>query len=200
MVDKMIQATDLKAGTTFELSGKPYKVQKYTHTKIGRGGANVKVSVRNLANGNLEEKTFGSDEKFEEITTSKRSLQFLYKDGTSATFMDPKSYEQVEIPAKTLGDELSYINEGQEVNVLFWSPSTGSGQASTLEALSVEIPPKVTLKVTDTPPGVKGNSATNIYKPAKLENELQVKVPLFIKAGDKIVVDTRTGEYVERAK
>lgn len=202
----MIEATDLKAGKTFVLDGKPYKVLKYTHTKLGRGGANVKVSVRNLTTGNLDEKIFKSDHKVEEISTIRKPLQFLYSDGSSVTFMDPKTYEQIEIPVKTLGEELSYIKEGQEVDVLFWSFGGASakggqaGQASAMEALSVEIPPKVTLKVEETAPGVKGDSATNVYKQAVLENGLQLKVPLFIKVGDKVRVDTRTGEYVERAK
>jgi elongation factor P len=186
----MIQASDLKAGTTFELNGKPYKVYKYTHTKIGRGGANVKVRVRNLATGGLEEKTFGSGEKVEDITTVKKPMQFLYADGNSATFIDAKTYEQVEIPMSLIESEISYIKEGEDATVLFWGD----------KPISVEIPPKVKLVVSETPPGVKGDSATNMYKPAKLENDLQIKVPLFINPGDKIVVDTRTGEYVERDK
>lgn len=186
----MIQATDLKGGMTFEIDGKPYKVLKYTHTKLGRGGANVKVSVRNLANGNLEEKTFGSDHKFAEIKTVKRELQYLYRDQGSAFFMDPKTFDQIELPLETIVAELSFVKEGQKVNIVFWED----------KALSIEIPPKVTLVVVETTPGVKGNSATNIYKPAKLENGLNIKVPLFINQNDKIVVDTRTGEYAERAK
>lgn len=186
----MIQVTDLKAGTTFELKGKPYKVYKYTHTKLGRGGANVKVSVRNLETGALEEKTFGSDEKVEEISTVKKTLQFLYKSEDSATFMDTKTYEQIEIPAKIIENELAFIKDGQSVSLLFWED----------EVLSVDIAPKVELEITETAPGVKGNSATNVYKSAKLENGMELKVPLFIKNGDRVIVDTRTGEYVERAK
>jgi elongation factor P len=184
----MISAKELKNGTTFLLGGKPYQVIKYTHTKIGRGGANVKVSVRNLQNGNLSEKTFVSSGKFDEITTKKSKMQFLYADADYATFMDERTYEQVEVPVVVLGDQLKFINDGDNVNVLFWDEN----------ALSVEIPPKVILEVTDTNPGVKGNSATNIYKPATLSNGLEVKVPLFIKKGDKVRVDTRTSEYVER--
>ncbi|MEJ2347685.1 MAG: elongation factor P [Patescibacteria group bacterium] len=185
----MIDATGLKNGTTFLLSGTPYRVVKYAHQKIGRGGANVKLSVRNLKTGALEEKTMNSSSKVEEINTLKRNLQFLFKDASTATFMDPNTFEQVEIPVDLAKTELNFIKEGDTADVLFWEEAP----------LSVEIPPKVTLKVTDTVPGVKGNSATNLYKPATLENGLKLRVPLFIKEGDKIRVDTKSGEYVERA-
>jgi len=184
----MIEATNLKNGTTFLLSGTPYRVTKYTHQKIGRGGATVKLSVRNLKTGALEEKAFNSSFKVEDISTLKRSLQFLFKDAINATFMDPKTFEQVEIPVNLAETELSFIQEGGTADVLFWEETP----------LSVEIAPKVNLKVTDTAPGVKGNSATNLYKPATLENGLELKVPLFIKKGDKIRVDTKSKEYVER--
>lgn len=196
----MIQATDLKAGVTFQLDGKPYKVLKYTHSKLGRGGANVVVSIRNLETGDLRDMTFKSSHKVEEISTTKKQLQYLYSNASSAVFMDPSSYEQVEIPKIVVGDDLAYIKEGGNCDILFWSPSTGSGQASEDIPLSVELPPKVKLKVMETSPGVRGNTASNAYKPAKLENGVEVKVPLFINEGETIIVDTRTGEYVERAR
>ena len=190
----MISATKLKNGISFEIEGKPYQVVKYAHNKVGRGGATVRVSLRNLKTGNLEEHTYNSTNKFEEISTQKRKLQYLYNDGTVASFMDPRTYEQIEIDLTILGDSILFIKEGAEADVLFWDPSASSGQV----ALSVDIPAKVTLEVLDTAPGVKGNSATNIYKPAKLENGLSIKVPLFIKIGEKIRVDTRTSAYIER--
>jgi len=186
----MLQATDLKAGVTFQIDGKPYKVLKYFHQKLGRGGVTVRITVKNLATGRQGEKSFNSDHKVEEISTVKKLLQFLYQDGESAVFMNLKSYEQIEIPTPIIEEELRYIKGGENVGVLFWDE----------KALSVEIPLKVTLGVVDTPPGVKGDSATNIYKQAKLENGLTLKVPLFVKRGDSIVVDTRTGKYMERAK
>lgn len=186
----MIEATNLKAGKTFLMDGKPYRVVKYTHTKIARGGGSVKLSVRNLQNGKLEGKNINSNAKVDEITTVKKPLQFLYKDANNAFFMDGESYEQVEIPLSIIKNELPFINEGESVNVLFWDE----------KPLSVDIPPKVALSVKDTVPGVKGDSATNIFKPATLENGLKIKVPLFIKIGDKIRVDTRSGDYVERVK
>lgn len=185
----MITATDLKNGTTFLSDGKPFKVVKYTHTKMGRGGATVRVSARNLETGDLSEKSFDAGNKVDEITTSKKRMQYLYNDGENASFMDPGNYNQIEVDLKVLGDTISFIKEGSEVDVLFWED----------RALSIDIAPKVVLEVTDTDPGVKGNSASNVYKSAVLENGLQVKVPLFIKIGDKVRVDTRTSEYIERA-
>ncbi len=186
----MISSTDLKNGTTFLSDGKPYKVVKYSHIKIGRGGATVKVTVRNLETGSVEDKTFSSNVKVEDISTVKKRLQFLYVDEDSVVFMDPGSYEQVEIAVSIVENELLFIKEGEKVDVLFWDD----------KALSVDISPKVELEVVDTDPGVKGNSASNVYKQAKLENGLSIKVPLFIENGDKIRIDTRTSEYVERAK
>ena len=186
----MINSTDLKNGTTFLSNNKPYKVIKYTFIKMGRGGATVRVQARNLESGSIEEKTYSSNVKVDEVNTFKRKLQFLYSDGTNVTFMDPKSYEQVELNREMVKEELPYIKEGEEVTLLFWDE----------KPLSIEIPTKIVLKIVDTPPGVKGNSASNMYKPAKLENGLEVKVPLFIGNGEEVVVDTRTGDYVERAK
>lgn len=186
----MIEATDLKNGTTFLSNGKPYKVIKYTLIKIGRGGAIVRVNARNLLTGAIEDKTFSSNIKVEEVITVKKKLQFLFQDQKMAVFIEPKTFEQIEIPINVIKEELPYIKEGENVTILFWED----------RPLSVEIPPKVVLEVKDAPPGVKGDSATNIYKQATLENGLKIKVPLFVNKGERIVVDTRTGEYVERAK
>lgn len=181
-------ATQLRNNTNFLMDGEPYRVVKYAHQKIGRGGATVKVSARNLQTGNLEDKTFQSTTKFEAISTIKRPLQYLYNDNQNAVFMDGETYEQIEIDTEVLGSDLAYLKEGSNVDVLFWDE----------KPLSVDLPPKVNLEVAETAPGVKGNSASNMYKSATLENGLSVKVPLFIKTGDKVRVDTRTGEYIER--
>lgn len=186
----MIAATDLKAGETFLLEGKPYQVIKYTLIKMGRGGAVVKVHVRNVETGSVEDKSFSSNISFPEVNTYKRKLQYLYKDATSAVFMDAKTYDQVEIPLSILGDSVLFLKEGNDVDVLFWDE----------RPLSVSLTPNVVMTVAQTDPGVKGNSAINIYKPAVLDNGMQIKVPLFIKQGEKIKVDTRTGEYIERVK
>lgn len=186
----MLAATDLKNGTTFIHNSKPYKVEKYTHTKIGRGGASIRVSVRNLETGDVAEFTFGSTDKFEDLTTKKRNLQFLYADDNAAMFMDNSTFEQVELPASLVKIQLAFLKEGENVDVLFAND----------KPVSVELPPKVKIKIAETAPGVKGNSASNMYKSATLENGMSVRVPLFIKTGELVVVDTRTGEYIERAK
>lgn len=184
----MITATSLKNGTTFLYENTPYKVLKYFHQKIARGGGTIKLTLRNLKTGEKQEKVFNSSVKVEEIATVKKPMQFLYKDGETATFMDPDTFEQKEIPISAIEEEIPYLKEGQNADIIFWNN----------EALSIDIPPKVTLRVEQTDPGVKGNSATNIYKPATLDNGMSIKVPLFIKTGDKIRVDTRVDEYVER--
>ena len=190
----MINVTDLRAGVTFLLNGAPYVVLKYTHNKIGRGSANVRIEMRNLRTGSVEERTFMSSAKVDSAPTIKRPMQYLYSDESSAVFMNPTTFEQAEISKSIVGQELKFLQVGKTVDILFW----GEGSAS--QALSVLLPPKLTLKVTHADPGVKGNSATNVWKQIMLENGMQIKAPLFIRPGDLIVVDTRTGEYVERAK
>ena len=186
----MINSTDLKNGVTFLHHDQPYKVIEYSLIKMGRGGATVKLRVRNMENGSVEPVSMSSNVKVDEVVTSKKRLQYLFKDGSTATFMDPLSFEQVEIPNSVIENELPFIKEGDNVDVLFWND----------KALSVDISPKVVLEVVETDPGVKGNTVSNLYKPAKLENGISIKVPLFINAGEKIKVDTRTSTYIERAK
>ncbi len=184
----MIQATNLKNGKTFLYKDRPFKVIRYSFQKLGRGGATVKLYVKDLESGALEDMSFSSNIKLDEVVMSKRSLQYLYKDSQKAYFMDPGTFDQLEMDLKIVGSDIDFIKEGGLVNILFWEE----------KPLSVELPPKIVLKVKETVPGVKGNSATNIYKPATLENGVVLKVPLFIKEGEKIKVDTRTGQYVER--
>ncbi len=187
---RMIAATDLKNGVTFLRNDKPYKVIKYSLMKVGRGGATVRLDVRNLETGANEHISYSSNIKVDEVSTQKRRLQYLYNDGVTASFMDPQSFDQVEIPVSVIEAELPYIKEGDSADILFWED----------KPLSIDIAPKVVLTVTKTDPGVKGNSVSNIYKPATLENGLQIKVPLFINEGEKIRVDTRSGSYIERAQ
>lgn len=186
----MISATELRAGRTFQEDGQPYLVLKYEHTKMGRGTANIKVKVKNLKTGSVTEKTFISGARVEEILTQKKKLQYLYSDQSSYYFIEPKSFEQFTIPVKLLREQVDFLKEGIEVNILFVEE----------EPVSVELAPKMKFKIKETGPGVKGNSATNIFKPATLDNGMKIKVPLFIKTGEKIWVDTRTGEYVERVR
>lgn len=186
----MIASTQLRNGTTFMRNDQPHQVIEYALIKMGRGGATVKITARNLITGAVINDSYSSNIKVEEVTTRKQKLQYLYNDGANAAFMDPSTYEQVEIPTKVIETELKFIKEGENVDVLFWEN----------QVLSIDLQPKVTLTVTETDPGVKGNSASNVYKDATLENGLQTRVPLFINKGEKIRVDTRTGQYVERAK
>ena len=190
----MINVTDLRAGTTFQMNGVVYQVLKYSHNKVGRGSANVRIEMRNLKTGAVEERTFMSGAKVDPAPTVKRPMQYLYSDEASAVFMNPTTFEQAEISKSIVGTELKFLQEGKIVDILF----LGEGSAS--QALSILLPPKLKFLVTQADPGAKGNSATNVWKQIVLENGMQVKAPLFIKPGDSVVVDTRTGEYVERAK
>lgn len=185
----MITVTDLRAGTIFEESGNLYQVLSYEHIKMGRGSANIKVKVKNIKSGSTTEKSFINGAKVADVQVQKKDLQYLYKDSDYAYFMDPLSFEQYSIPLKTVGSDFYYLKEGESYNISFL------GQ----EALSINLAPKMVFIVTETAPGVKGNSATNVFKDALLENGLTVKVPLFIKDGDKVRVDTRTGAYTEKA-
>jgi elongation factor P len=184
----MISVNDLRAGTTFEENGEIYKVLNFEHIKMGRGSANIKVKVINLRSGATTEKGFTNGAMVQDISLIKKDYQYLYKDGESAYFMDPVSFDQKTVPLKNLlGKE--FLKEGETVTLQFFGD----------EPLDLILPPKVTLKVADTPPGVRGNSASNMYKDATLENGITTRVPLFINIGDSIVIDTRDGSYTKRA-
>lgn len=184
----MIPVTNLRAGTVFEDNGELFLVLKYEHIKMGRGSANIKVKVRNLRTGSLTEKSFISGAKVIPVALDKKELQFLYKDDNSCHFMDPKSFNQLPIPLKNL-PEHEFLKEGISYQVNFY----GS------EPLSIILPPKMEFMVTETGPSIRGNSASNIYKDSILENGMKVRVPLFIKIGDKIFIDTKTHTYHEKS-
>ncbi|MDP3988110.1 MAG: elongation factor P [Candidatus Levybacteria bacterium] len=184
----MISVTDLRSGTIFEDQGQILEVLSYQHIKMGRGSANIKVKVRNVKSGATTEKSFINGAKVNNLQIQKREIQFLYKDAEFLYFMDPASFEQSQLPLKNFPEHV-FLKEGQNFSISFLKD----------EPLSINIPPKMDLVVVETGPGVKGNSATNIYKDAILENGLKTKVPLFIKVGDRVRVDTRTGEYSEKA-
>ena len=186
----MISVTELRAGRTFRFENEPYQVLEYRHTKLGRGTANIRVKVQNLRSGAIVEKTFISGAKVEPIETEVKFLQYLYQEGDNFYFMEPKTFEQFSLSRAALGPKAKFLQEGKEIKVLFWEK----------KPLMVELPNSLVFKVIQAPPGVKGNSATASYKPVTLDNHLVVKVPLFIKVGDKIKVDTRTGEYIGRVK
>jgi len=185
----MISVTQLRNGATFENKGQPYRVVKYEHTHLSRGAGTIKVKARNLRTGSVVNLTYKSGAMVEEIGVERRVLQYLYRDKEDLVFMEPTSFDQVSVAAQILGPQAHFLKEGEEIGVFFWDK----------EALDVDLPAKVTLKIIEAAPGIKGDSAANMYKTATLENGLTIKVPLFVKTGELIRVDTRTGEYVERA-
>ncbi|MGH7246137.1 MAG: elongation factor P [Candidatus Levyibacteriota bacterium] len=184
----MLVVSELRPGTIYEEDGNLLQVMTYEHIKLGRGSANIKVKVKNLRTGSIVEKSFINGAKVADVLVLKKELQYLYKDDDSAYFMHPETFEQISVPLKIL-PEAVFLKEGEVYPVSFLRD----------EPLAVVIPPKVDLKVVDTAPGIKGNSATNVFKDAVLENGFKTKVPLFINIHDKIRVDTRTGAYSERA-
>ncbi len=186
----MIVVQDIRNGTAFLLDGQPYMGLKYEHVKMGRGSATIRIKMQNLLTGATTEKSFINSARVEEINTARRPMQYLFGDKTAYTFMDPKDYEQVEVPLAIVGEQGAYLKEGVLVNILMWDE----------RPLWIELPPKMDFKVVETDPGIKGNSAANMYKSAKLDNGMTVRVPLFIEEGEEIVVDTRNGDYVERLK
>lgn len=185
----MISVTDLKAGTVFEDQGQIFQVLSYEHIKLGRGSATIKVKVKNVKTGSTTEKGFINGAKVNDIQIPKRQLQYLYKDSDSAYFMDPLTFEQIPVSLEKIEYEHQFLKEGDTYTVSFLKE----------EPLTINLPPKMDLEVAETEPGVKGNSATNIFKDAILENGLKTKVPLFIKVGDKVRIDTRTHSYTEKA-
>ena len=184
----MIEVTQLRAGTIFEESGNLFIVLSYEHIKMGRGSANIKVKVKNIRQGSITEKGFTNGARVNNVSVFKRDVQYLYKDGELAYFMDPSSFEQISVPLTLIGEDSVYLKEGESYNI------------STLdqEVLALNLPPKMEFTIAEADPGVKGNTASNIYKDAVLDNGLSVRVPLFIKAGDKVRIDTRTREYSQK--
>ncbi len=185
----MISVTKLRNGVTFEYNGTPYKVTEYKHTHLSRGGGTIKVKVRDLSSGKLNSLTFKSGESVQEIEVTRKQLQYLYSDDDNLYFMDPDTFEQIEIPTQIIGKSKVFLKEGENAWVLFWED----------KALDLDLPPKITMEVIECAPGEKGNSASNVYKDAVVEGGLRIRVPLFINVGDKVRVDTRDGSYVERA-
>lgn len=185
----MISVTELRAGTTYREDGQLLIVLSYEHIKMGRGSASIKVKVKNLSNGSSVEKSYINGARVQDVMVLKKEMQYLYKDDDFAYFMNPQTYEQVQIQLKKI-DGFQYLKEGDSYPVSFLEG----------EPLSVLLPPKVVFKVVETGPAVKGNSATNVFKDAILENDIKTKVPLFINAGESVRIDTRTGAYTEKAQ
>ena len=186
----MISTNQFRNGNHIDVEGTIFKILEFQHVKPGKGGAFVRTKLRRASDGNVIDRTFRAGEKFRAVRTEVRRMQFLYKDGTDAHFMDAESYEQLTIPESTLAGPLRWMKESEEVEVLYIDASPAD----------VQLPSAIDLEVTQTEPGLRGDTASGGgNKPATLETGARIQVPLFINIGDVVRVDTRSGEYVSRA-
>ncbi|MFA6492807.1 MAG: elongation factor P [Patescibacteria group bacterium] len=184
----MYTINDLKIGTKIIYNGQPHQVIFTEHSKVGRGGGILRTKIKNLSSDAVIDKTFAGAEKIEEAELDTRKAQYLYKDAENFYFMNLENFEQFPIKASQLGKMANFLKESAEIDILYFKD----------DPLNIQLPIKISLEITYTEPGFKGNTASTITKPATLETGAQINVPLFIKEGDKIIIDTRTGEYVER--
>jgi elongation factor P len=184
----MISSNDFRTGTTIELDGQVWRVVEFLHVKPGKGSAFVRTKLKSVQNGNVVEKTFRAGESVQQAILEKSNLQHTYVESGDYVFMDMTSFEETRLSAKQIGKGAKYLKEGMEVNVIFHNG----------KVLEVELPISITLKVTETDPGVKGDTASGGTKPAILETGAQVMVPLFISVGEMIKVDTRNDSYLGR--
>jgi elongation factor P len=185
----MLGLSEIKAGKNILWEGAPYVVLSAEHSKTGRAGAVLRTKLKNLLNGSVLEKTFNGSDKADEADMSKTKAQYLYKEGDEYFFMDNTSYEQFSLSKETIGNAPAYLLEGTEVSVLNFNEIP----------VNIELPIKVTLVVTEAPPGIKGDTAGTGGKVVTLETGLKVSAPLFINEGDKLIINTEKGEYVSRA-
>ncbi len=186
----MISTAEFRNGAKIEINVDPYLIVEFQHVKPGKGGAFVRTKLKNMKTGNLLEKTFRSGERFNEPDLSEQAMQFLYRQEEAFHFMNTKTYEQLFLTGEQIGSAKDFLKEEMVVNILFYQG----------KPLNVDLPLFVTLKIVETPPGVKGDTATGGTKMATLETGGSVKVPLYIEEGTKIKIDTRTASYVERVK
>ena len=185
----MVTAGDFRNGVTFEMDGNVYSIIEFQHVKRGKGAAFVRTKIRNVISGAVTEKTFNPNDKFPTAFIERKDMEYLYNDGDLYYFMDNETYEQTPISPSILGDNFKFVKENMVCKVLSYKGNV----------FGVEPPNFVELQVTQTDPGFKGDTATNATKPATLETGAEIKVPLFIDEGEMIRIDTRTGEYMERA-
>ncbi len=185
----MISTNQLKSGNHIEVDGTVFKVLEFQHVNPGKGAAFVRTKLRRASDGNVIDRTFRAGEKFRSIRTEVRRMQFLYSDGQDAHFMDSGSYEQLEVPQSQLEEELRWIKPNDEIELLYIDDQAGG----------VQLPSSVDLEVTETEPGLRGDTASGGgSKPATLETGAGIQVPLFVNVGDRVKVDTRTGKYMSR--
>lgn len=187
---QIVDTSDFRPGLKIKWENGMWTILECSHHKMGRGGAIVRAKLRNLETGNSQDQSFKSGERFERIIFDERPAQYQYKDGDRYVFMDLESYDQVYLDTETLGDIVKYLVDDLEVDFDVYEE----------RIMGIELPNSVTMQVTDTPPGFKGDTASGGGKPATTETGLVVSVPFFVENGEMIVVDTRTGEYLERAK
>ena len=185
----MITAGDFRNGVTFDMDGQVYQVVEFQHVKPGKGAAFVRTKFKNVITGAVVEKSFNPTDKFENAYVERKEYEYLYNDGELYYFMDTETYEQLPLNADKLGDNFKFVKENDVVKIMSYKGNV----------FGVEPPLFVELEVVDTEPGVRGDTATNVTKPATLETGAVIKVPIFINQGEKIRIDTRTGEYMERA-
>ena len=186
----MISAGDFRNGITFEMDGQVLQVVEFQHVKPGKGAAFVRVKMKNVITGGITERTFNPTDKFENAFIERRDMEYLYQDGDLYYFMDNETYEQTPIARDVLGDGFAFVKENMVCKVLSYKGGV----------FGLEPPTFVELLITETEPGFRGDTATNVLKPATVETGAVVRVPLFIDNGERIRIDTRTGEYMERAK
>ena len=186
----LISTNQFRNGSHIEIDGSVYKILEFQHVKPGKGGAFVRTKVRRIGDGSVIDKTFRAGEKFRPVHTESRKMQYLYDSGEAAVFMDTRDYEQLELPRALAGDAMRWMRPNDEVDVLFIDD----------RPTDVGVPTAVEMKVVQTEPGIKGDTASGGgNKPATLESGVTVQVPLFVEEGDSVRVDTRSGEYVSRA-
>ena len=185
----MISVNDFKTGLSIEVDGDIFSVTDFQHVKPGKGAAFVRSKLKNLRNGNVVEKTFRAGETVARAMIENRQVQYLYNSGNEYTFMDNETYDQFELNKKQLEWEINFLKENMTVNIASYQG----------EIIGITLPNSVELTVTETEPGIKGNTATGATKNAKLETGLNVQVPLFINEGDVLLIDTREGKYISRA-
>lgn len=184
----MISSNDFRSGVSIVLDGSVWRVIEFLHVKPGKGSAFVRTKLKNVQSGNVMEKTFRAGESLPQATLEKSTMQHTYKDGDQYVFMDMETYEEGQLSASQIGERVKYLKEGMAVNVIKWGE----------QVLEVELPNSVVLEVTQTDPGVKGDTATGSTKPAIVETGAQIMVPLFITIGERIKVDTRNDSYLGR--
>ena len=185
----MVSAGDFRNGITFEMDGNVYSIIEFQHVKPGKGAAFVRTKIRNVITGSVVEKTFNPNDKYPTAFIDRKDMQYLYEDGDLYYFMDTDTYDQVALNSETVGDALKFVKENEMCKICSHNGSV----------FSVEPPLFVELEITETEPGFKGDTATGASKPATVETGATVAVPLFVNQGDKIKIDTRTGEYLSRA-